>query len=110
MSTGIAVAKEACSSAPARGEGIDAALAQLARSETRRVGPGALFVVAKGATTAAPPPPTYVTMEQIQPVAFRQTLQKTAAENSGSYVVITDTRHLHVVRVADEHEDADAGT
>ena len=74
---------------------IDEQLQQLAKTETRAHGAGALFV-AEGV------PPKYIPLDEIQPPRFREVFAKTWSDEGGksAFTVLLDDGKFHVVKVA----------
>ena len=101
-------------------ETVQANVAELAVLETRKKGPGALWV-------SPDEEPVYRTLDQIEPARFRDHFRRTweaaAAPGERVFMVVADKMQLHVVRVpvtagaaadpgsaADADAAADAGT
>ena len=97
-------------------ETVQANVAELAVLETRKKGPGALWV-------SPDEEPVYRTLDQIEPARFRDHFRRTweaeAAPGERVFMVVADKMKLHVVRVpvtagtaadADAAADADTAT
>lgn len=89
-------------------ETVQANVAELAVLETRKKGPGALWV-------SPDEEPVYRTLDQIEPARFRDHFRRTweaaAAPGERVFMVVADKMQLHVVRVpvtAGAATDADA--